>query len=94
MPRLACWNCGRQVHATSPLASLFADERRCPRCGVQMNLERRGSSSGACASAARTRRGIRDPRPMPASAAWPSDASVRVAAAPDRRCVSPSSVSA
>jgi hypothetical protein len=41
MPRLACWNCGRQVYATSPLASLFADERRCPRCGAPMNLERR-----------------------------------------------------
>jgi DNA-directed RNA polymerase subunit RPC12/RpoP len=41
MPLLACWNCGRQVYATAPLASLFVDERRCPRCGVQMNLERR-----------------------------------------------------
>jgi DNA-directed RNA polymerase subunit RPC12/RpoP len=41
MPRLACWNCGRQVYATLPLASLFVDERRCPQCGVQMNLERR-----------------------------------------------------
>ena len=41
MPRLACWSCGRQVHATSPLESLFIDERRCPRCGAQMNLERR-----------------------------------------------------
>jgi hypothetical protein len=28
MPRLACWSCGRQVHATSPLAALFVDERR------------------------------------------------------------------
>jgi len=41
MPRLACWSCGRQIYATSPLASLFVDERRCPRCGAQMNLERR-----------------------------------------------------
>jgi hypothetical protein len=41
MPRLACWSCGRQVYATSPLESLFAEERRCPRCGVPMNLERR-----------------------------------------------------
>jgi hypothetical protein len=41
MPRLACWSCGRQIYATSPLASLFIDERRCPRCGAQMNLERR-----------------------------------------------------
>jgi hypothetical protein len=41
MPRLACWSCGRQIYATSPLESLFIDERRCPRCGAQMNLERR-----------------------------------------------------
>jgi hypothetical protein len=41
MPRLACWACGRQIYATSPFESLFLDERRCPRCGVQMNLERR-----------------------------------------------------
>jgi predicted RNA-binding Zn-ribbon protein involved in translation (DUF1610 family) len=41
MPRLACWSCGRQIYATSPLASLFVEERRCPRCGAQMNLERR-----------------------------------------------------
>lgn len=42
MPRLACWNCGRQIYATYPLESLFIDERRCPRCGARMNLERRG----------------------------------------------------
>lgn len=42
MPRLACWICGRQIYATSPLDSLFVEERRCPRCGAQMNLERRG----------------------------------------------------
>ena len=41
MPRLACWSCGRQVYATQPLESLFADERRCPRCGARMNPERR-----------------------------------------------------
>jgi DNA-directed RNA polymerase subunit RPC12/RpoP len=41
MPRLACWSCGRQVYATSPVESLFAEERRCPRCGAQMNPERR-----------------------------------------------------
>jgi DNA-directed RNA polymerase subunit RPC12/RpoP len=41
MPRLACWSCGRQVYATSPISSLFGDERRCPRCGAPMNLERR-----------------------------------------------------
>jgi len=41
MPRLACWSCGRSIYATAPLASLFAEERRCPRCGARMNLERR-----------------------------------------------------
>jgi hypothetical protein len=41
MPRLACRNCGRQIYATSPLESLFIEERRCPGCGVMMRLERR-----------------------------------------------------
>jgi ribosomal protein S27AE len=41
MPRLACWSCGLNIYATSPLESLFAEERRCPRCGVLMNAERR-----------------------------------------------------
>ena len=41
MPRLACWSCGRQIYTVSPLESLFAEERRCPRCGVFLNLERR-----------------------------------------------------
>jgi len=30
MPRLACWSCGLNIYATSPLESLFAEERRCP----------------------------------------------------------------
>jgi hypothetical protein len=41
MPRLACWSCGRQIYTTSPLESLFAEERRCPRCGAFLNPERR-----------------------------------------------------
>lgn len=41
MPRLACWSCGRQIYTVSPLESLFADERRCPRCGAFLNGERR-----------------------------------------------------
>ncbi|HET9758022.1 MAG TPA: hypothetical protein VFP66_16085 [Candidatus Limnocylindrales bacterium] len=41
MPRLACWSCGRQIYTVSPLESLFAEERRCPRCGAYMNIERR-----------------------------------------------------
>ena len=42
MARLACWSCGARVYATSPLDSLFGDERRCPRCGALMNHDRRG----------------------------------------------------
>jgi ribosomal protein S27AE len=41
MPRLACWSCGRQLYTVSPLDSLFAEERRCPRCGAFLNDERR-----------------------------------------------------
>jgi hypothetical protein len=41
MPRLACWSCGRQVYTVAPLDSLFAEERRCPRCGAYMDAERR-----------------------------------------------------
>lgn len=41
MPRLACWACGRQIYTVSPLNALFAEERRCPRCGAYMDVERR-----------------------------------------------------
>jgi hypothetical protein len=41
MPRLACFACGRQIYTTAPLESLFAEERRCPRCGAFLNTERR-----------------------------------------------------
>jgi hypothetical protein len=41
MPRLACWSCGRQIYTVSPIESLFAEERRCPRCGAYLNPERR-----------------------------------------------------
>jgi hypothetical protein len=41
VPRLACWSCGRQIYTVAPLESLFAEERRCPRCGAFMNPERR-----------------------------------------------------
>jgi hypothetical protein len=42
MPRLACWSCGRVIYTVAPLESLFAEERRCPRCGAFLNGERRG----------------------------------------------------
>ena len=41
MPKLACWSCGRQIYAVAPLESLFAEERRCPRCGAFLNGDRR-----------------------------------------------------
>jgi hypothetical protein len=41
MPKLACWSCGRQIYTVAPLESLFAEERRCPRCGAFLNGERR-----------------------------------------------------
>lgn len=41
MPRLACWSCGRQIYTTAPLEALFAEERRCPRCGANLRDERR-----------------------------------------------------
>ena len=41
MPRLACRSCGRQIYTVVPLDSLFAEERRCPRCGAFLDGERR-----------------------------------------------------
>jgi hypothetical protein len=41
MPELACRSCGRQIYTVVPLISLFAEERRCPRCGANLNDERR-----------------------------------------------------
>jgi len=43
VPRLACRSCGRQIYTVAPLESLFAEERRCPRCGAALNNERRES---------------------------------------------------
>ncbi len=41
MPRLACWSCGRQLYTVAPIESLFAEERRCPRCGAFLSPDRR-----------------------------------------------------
>jgi hypothetical protein len=41
VPRLACQSCGRQIYTTAPIESLFAEERRCPRCGAFLQPERR-----------------------------------------------------
>lgn len=41
MPKLACHACGRQLYTVAPLEALFAEERRCPRCGAFLSDERR-----------------------------------------------------
>jgi DNA-directed RNA polymerase subunit RPC12/RpoP len=41
MPKLACWSCGRQIYTVLPIEALFAEERRCPRCGANLLDERR-----------------------------------------------------
>lgn len=41
MPKLSCRACGRQIYTVAPLDSLFAEERRCPRCGAPLDTERR-----------------------------------------------------
>jgi DNA-directed RNA polymerase subunit RPC12/RpoP len=44
MPTLACRICGRIVYTTAALDNLFAEERRCPRCGHVLEQERRTSN--------------------------------------------------
>jgi ribosomal protein S27AE len=41
VPKLACRACGRQIYTVAPIDALFAEERRCPRCGAFMDAERR-----------------------------------------------------
>ena len=41
MPRLACRMCGRRRESAAPLETLARDERRCPRCGADLALDRR-----------------------------------------------------
>ena len=43
MPTLACHVCGRIVNTTAPIDSLAAEERRCPRCGSTLDIERRST---------------------------------------------------
>jgi hypothetical protein len=43
VPRIVCRACGREVYATAPIEQLFADERRCPRCGAPLQNDRRAS---------------------------------------------------
>ena len=44
MSNLACRTCGRLVYSTVPLDHLFAEERRCPRCGAMLQDERRAEN--------------------------------------------------
>lgn len=41
MPRIICRNCGREIYTAAPIEQLFADERRCPRCGASLQDDRR-----------------------------------------------------
>jgi hypothetical protein len=41
VPKLVCRSCGRQIYAVAPLEALFAEERRCPRCGALLDPDRR-----------------------------------------------------
>jgi len=41
VPKLACRACGRDVYAAAPFESLFAEEKRCPRCGASLAPDRR-----------------------------------------------------
>ena len=41
MPKLVCRACGQGVYTTAPFEALFADERRCPRCGKLLFSDRR-----------------------------------------------------
>ena len=45
MPTIVCRTCGRQVYTTAPLEALFAEERRCPRCGAGLDPDRRDSGN-------------------------------------------------
>ena len=44
MPTVVCRACGRVMYTTAPLGELFAEERRCPRCGAFLEVERREGS--------------------------------------------------
>jgi DNA-directed RNA polymerase subunit RPC12/RpoP len=60
MSGLACWSCGRQIYTVSPLESLTAEERRCPRCGTFLHNERRADERRA---AIRRQNAAADPGP-------------------------------
>ncbi|MGH2467016.1 MAG: hypothetical protein ACRDGL_04725 [Candidatus Limnocylindrales bacterium] len=62
MPSLVCRTCGRKIFTTAPIASLFEEERRCPRCGAFLDPERR---AGPRRLAHRRQDPAHDPGPPP-----------------------------
>jgi len=44
MPTIVCRTCGRVVYTAAPIEALFAEERRCPRCGAYIESDRRGGN--------------------------------------------------
>jgi phage FluMu protein Com len=44
VPTLACRICGRVVYTTATLDALLPEERRCPRCGAILDVERRSDN--------------------------------------------------
>jgi len=72
MPHLFCRTCGRRIYTVSPLSSMAADERRCPRCGTAMQEDRRGPERRMTI---RRENPANDPGPPPAPADGPPAAS-------------------
>ena len=80
MPRLSCWSCGRQIYTVAPLEALFAEERRCPRCGAFLREDRRETERRSHHRRMNPQHDPGPPKPKPApTAPKPSPA----AAAPD-----------
>jgi len=65
MPGLACRTCGRRIYTVAPLESLFAEERRCPRCGANLDVDRRRHERR---QALRRTNAVDDPGPPPTGA--------------------------
>jgi len=63
VPKLACRACGRQIYTVAPIDALFAEERRCPRCGAFLEHERRETDRR---QAVRRQNPPHDPGPPPA----------------------------
>ena len=78
MPRLVCRACGKTVYTTAPFEALFADERRCPRCGQLLFTDRRSGKSRRTIE----RRASPDPEALLPPPATPRDGSANPDEAP------------